>query len=381
VSQNLSRWQAAVLGLVVLTSVALGGAGLVAVAARQGVWADTFEVAAQFPEAHDVAPGTPVRVRGVEAGQVVAVEYPETDGPAAAVTVRMRLDAKYRGRVFADGKAQVQSTGMLGSKVVALTPGTPAAGPLPEGGSLAAAKALDMAAAAEKVAAVADEAEKLLKDIRTGDGTLGKLVKDDALYTDLKGLAGEARGVAKKADAAVGKVEAEMAGVRGFVSDGRETLRSVKQGTDALQRLPVVRNYVEDAAALMTRPDCRRDAAAYNAADLFEPGTAILTEPGKGHLNFVTEWLKGVRNDKAEVVVAALCDPADKGQTPASAAELTKKQAEAVAEYLKASGAHKMGWWTRRKITPLGLGTGPSPVVEKDPLPPSYVQVLLFTPQ
>jgi len=179
VSQNLTRWQAVVLGLVVLSSAALGGAGLVAVAARQGVWADTFEVAAGFPEAHDIAPGTPVRVRGVEAGQVSAVEYPESDGPNAAVTVRLKLDAKYRGRLFADGTATIQSTGMLGSKVVAVSPGTPGAGPLPDGGALKPGKSLDMAAAAEKVSAVADEAEKLLRDIRTGNGTFGKLVQDD----------------------------------------------------------------------------------------------------------------------------------------------------------------------------------------------------------
>jgi hypothetical protein len=381
VSQNLSRWQAVVLGVVVLSSVALGGAGLVAVATRQGVWAESFEVTVGLPEAHDIAPGMPVRVRGVEAGQVSAVDYPDSDGPNAAVTVRLKLDAKYRGRLFADGTAAVQSTGMLGSKVIAVTPGTPAAGPLSDGGTLKPGKTLDMAAAAEKMAAVADEAEKLLRDIRTGNGTFGKLVQDDELYRDLKGLTADARGVAKKADAAVGKVESEMAGVRGFVSDGRETLRSVKQGTDALQRLPIVRSYVEDAAALMARPNCRRDAASYNTADLFEPGTAILTETGRTHLSFVVEWLKGVRDDHAEVVVAALCDPNDHNQTPASAVELTKKQSAAVVDYLKSAGAHKMGWWSRRKLTPLGLGNGPSPVVEKEPLPPSYVQVLLFTPQ
>jgi hypothetical protein len=32
-------------------------------------------------------------------------------------------------------------------------------------------------------------------------------------------------------------------------------------------------------------------------------------------------------------------------------------------------------------MTPLGMGTNPSPVVEKEPLPASSVQVLLFTPQ
>jgi phospholipid/cholesterol/gamma-HCH transport system substrate-binding protein len=381
VSQNMTRWQAAILGIVVLASVAVGGVGLVAVAARQGVWAETFEVSVGFPDANDIKPGTPVRIRGVEAGQVVGVEYPDRDGPDATVTVRLRLDAKFRGRLFADGSAQVQANGMLGSKVVAVNPGSPAAGPLPAGGSLRASKSLDMAATAEKLAAVADEAEKLLKDIRSGNGTLGKLVQDDSLYDDLKGLAGEARGIAKRAEAAVGKVEEEMAGVRGFVADGRETLRSVKQGTDAMQRLPLVRSYVEDATALLVRPTCRREARAYNTADLFEPGTAIISASGRYHLSKVAEWLKGVPHDKAEVVVAALCDPNDRSQTTASAGELTRKQAEAVVEFLKDSGAHKMGWWSRRKMTAIGLGTGPSPVVERDPLPPSYLQVLLFTPQ
>src|SRR5207248_9033737 len=95
VSHSLSRWQAAVLGLVVVAALGLGGYGVARIADKQGIWADTVEVTAGFPEAHDVTPGTPVRVRGVDAGQVVSVEYPDHDGPNAEVTVRMRIQAKY----------------------------------------------------------------------------------------------------------------------------------------------------------------------------------------------------------------------------------------------------------------------------------------------
>ena len=42
---------------------------------------------------------------------------------------------------------------------------------------------------------------------------------------------------------------------------------------------------------------------------------------------------------------------------------------------------HKLGWVTRRKMTALGLGTAKPPVPEKEPLPPSCLQVLVFTPQ
>ena len=65
----------------------------------------------------------------------------------------------------------------------------------------------------------------------------------------------------------------------------------------------------------------------------------------------------------------------------AAAVELTRKQAEAVVEFLKSQKALKVGWFSTRKTTPLGLGPGPSPVVPATPLPPNSVQVLFFTPQ
>lgn len=73
-SHSLSRSQSVALGFVVLLALALGGYGVARIADKQGFWAETTELTAGFAEAHDVTPGTPVRVRGVEAGQVLAVE-------------------------------------------------------------------------------------------------------------------------------------------------------------------------------------------------------------------------------------------------------------------------------------------------------------------
>jgi hypothetical protein len=365
VSHTLSRWQAVVLGLVVLAATAAGGAGLVAVAAKQGLWADTFDLAVGLPEAHDVTPGTPVRVRGVDAGQVVAVEYPATDGPDAAVTVRLRLDAKFRGRLFADATAQVQPTGLLGGKVVNVRPGTPAAGPA--GDTLRALPAADVTAAADKLAAVADEADQLLKGVRAGRGTLGKLVTDESLYD-------EVRGVVRRADS-------ELAGVGPLVTDGRAAVQSVQRTTEAFERSRLGRQFVDNPTAALVRPDCRRDERAWLADALFEPGTAILTDNGRFHLGPAVEWLKAA-DPRAEAAVAAAVDPNDPKCPPGAAGEITRKRAEAVAEYLKGQKAHKIGWFSRRTITPIGLGYGPHPAVAPEhPLPPAYVQVLLFTPQ
>lgn len=346
-TDKLSRWQAFVLGLVVLAGLALGGVGLVAVAAKQGHWRETFAVSVGLPEAHDIAPGTPVRVRGVEAGQVVAIDYPDGDGP---IVVRMQLDAKFRSKLFADAKAQVQPTGLLGSKVVNVLPGTSAAGPF-LGESLTAVPTPD-------IASLAAEGELALKDIR--------------------GMVGDVRGALKKVDCIVAT---EAVGVRGLVQDGRETIQSVKQNSDAISRLPIVRNYVENATTMLVRPDCRREAMTYDAADLFEPGTAILTEEGRTHLRAVALWVKGQTNANADAVIAVGCDSADSALTNSQAEHLTRKQAEVALEFLKANGAHKMGWWSRRKMTSIGLGKNGSPIVGAETPPANHLQAFVFTPQ
>lgn len=386
-SHKLSRWQSVVLGLAVVGAIALGGYGVARIASKQGLWANTFEVTVGFPEAHDVTPGTPVRIRGVEAGQVLAVEYPADDSSGSEITVRLALNAKFADRLYADATAQVQGSGVFGGKVVAINPGTPSRGKLANGRlrglksfniDEAVGEAKEMAGEVKKLAS---EAKGLVSDIRESNGTLMKLVKDDELYRDLRELSGDARVVLKRANGAVGGVESEMANLKGFVSDGRETLRSVRQGTDALSKLPLVRGYVEDAVALLVRPAHAREKMAYRAEDLFRPGTAILSDAGKAHLAAVVKWLAAVKNKDADVVVVSFRDQADTSQTAASAQELTKKQSEVVVEFLRAAGVHKLGWFSRRTMTPLGMGFNPTPVVEAEKSTASRVEVLLFVPQ
>lgn len=399
-SQSLSRLQAAALGLVVVAAVALGGYGVVRIADKQGVWADTVEVAAGFPDAHDITPGTPVRLRGVDAGQVVAVEYPDHDGPGAEVTVRMRLQAKYASRLYADAAAQVHGTGMLGSKVIAIQPGDPNKGPLPDGRlrgvkpfqlEEAIAEVRDLAKEAKGTAAEVKQlaaetrttvaaAKGLITGVQESNGTLAKLVRDDDLYEDARGALADLRKLTARADKTVGAMEGEIGNLKGLVADGRDTLKSVKQGTDALSKMPIVRSYVEDSVALLVRPTMNRQQALYQSKDLFEPGTATLTAEGKRHLSGVANGLNENKASGSEVVVVAYHDPRDKAVAPAVAQELTKKQAEVVAEFLKAAGVHKLGTFSRRKVTPLGMGTNLSPD-EPNPTAPSNVQILTFTPR
>jgi hypothetical protein len=400
VSQSLARWQAVVLGLVIIAALGLGGYGLARIADKQGLWADSVELTAGFPEA-DITPGTPVRIRGVDAGQVVAVEYPDHDGPGAEVTVRMRLQAKYAGRIYADASAQIHGNGLLGSKVISIQPGDPKSGEL-AGGRVRGVKPFDLNEAVAEVRDLAKEAKStaaevkslakdtretvasakgLIDEVKESNGSLAKFVRDDDLYEDARGTFSDMRKLIARTDKAVGTFEGEVVNLRGFVADGRDTLKSVKQNSDAVSRMPIVRSYVEDATAILVRPTMKRERWPFGTNHLFETGTATLHYDGQVHMNNLSNILNGNKTAGTEVVVVAFFDPDDKSQTPASALELTKKQAEAIVNHLKNCNVHKMGVFARRKITPLGMGTAASPVVETDKLPPTHVEVILFSPK
>lgn len=372
----LSRRQAVLLGLVLLLGFGLLGFGLVTVGGKQGLFTERTEVTVRFREAHDITPGTAVRVRGIDAGTVTAVEYPDADGPDAAVVVRMKIDRKYADRLYGDATAQAFAPTPLGSKVIAIAPGTPAAGPLADG-ELTAKETPDLGSVVAKLDATADDAQALLHDVRAGKGSLGKLTTDDTLYTELTGAVKDSRTFLKRADGAVQTVEEKAADVDKLTADARGAIKSVKQGTDAVQSLPILRSYVVDPDRLLNRPDCHHLVYQYGGPDVFETDSAILTDDGRGHLVRLADALRKM-NGKAEVVVAATGDP--KAEETTAGRELTRVRAEVALNFLKSHKGMKTSWFSSRKATAVGLGNAPSPLGE-GPRSADYLQVVVFTPQ
>lgn len=392
-TRSLSIRQTAVLGLVVLLCLATGVWGLFRVSAKSGLWSDARELTIVAADAQNVEPGTPVRVRGIEYGRVTAVEAAGDD-----VHIKVQLDPKACELLHADASAVVQTKAMLGVSVVDVKAGTAKAGSL-EANTIPMQPTPDLAEVTAKLSAVAGRVDAILKEVQEGDGTLPKLLRDDAVYKDLKtasadtqklvknldetttALRGDAQKTLKGVDESVQAVRGELEGMKTFVRSGQEAVTAIKQDAEAIKSMPIVRSYVEDPVAALVRPECEKDRVIYVPELLFQTGTSILTEEGKARLNECAAWLNGQRQKNSEVVVAGFADAKSPDLTGPAARALTKKQAEAIAEYFKERGVHKMGYVTRRKVTPVGHGFDPSPVVEKDPLPASRIEVILFWPR
>lgn len=347
-TRSLGRWQALLLGLIMLSGLALGVGGLFAVGNRSWFGAQPLEVLVTFDSIRGVEVGTRVRIQGVDAGEVAAVDLP--GAPGGPVTLRLRLRGDHRHLVCAGSTVQIVSEGLIGAKVLevrgdGIRPGTPAAEAVADGATLRSRPPAELAD-------LLGEVNTTLQSLRNGEGTVAKLVNDRRAYEALVAL----------------------------LERSQDTMSAFQQDAEAFKRLPVVRGYVEDPVALLVRPRCERYRQWFSADDLFEPGRAVLTSQGQQRLDELGPWLAGLKQKGSDVVVVSYADP--KSANAQIARTLTAQQAEAVVDYLKKQHAvQKLGWFRSRAVKALGLGTGAPPAPEAEALSPGRVEVLVFVPQ
>ncbi|GIW82769.1 MAG: hypothetical protein KatS3mg105_4576 [Gemmatales bacterium] len=349
-TRSLTRLQALLLGIAVVLGLGLLAVGLFAVGNQQWLWGRSFHLLVGFDTIHGVEVGTRVRVLGRYAGEVTAIALPSRPGEQVVLT--LKIDEKLRPLVRSDASARIVAEGMVGGKVIEIDPGTSDAEVVADGQLIASRKSNDVTDVLLGVHSTVAEANRTLREIRDGKGTIGKLLRDPQAYDEL---------------------------VR-FFRDGQRTIQSLKQNSDAIKRMPLVRSYVRDVYEELIRPDCSRNRWWFREEDLFERGHAVLTAGGRARLDAIAPKINGLKHKGSEVVIASFADPHSDADFSRN---LTQKQSETVAEYLKSKHeVHKMGWfsWPRRVVA-LGMGNQPTPVQESEPLPARRVEVVVFVPQ
>jgi phospholipid/cholesterol/gamma-HCH transport system substrate-binding protein len=340
-SRTLNRVQAFVLGASVLAILAVGGYTVFAVGDHSWLWGKPLTLRASFRQIHGVEKGTRVRILGKEAGEVAAVELPRE--PSGQLTLILHMDRRLQTLIRQDASAAIVLEGMLGAKVIEVNPGSDSALPVEDQASIATSQSPDLSD-------LLNQMNSALAGLGKREGSLGKLIRDDAAYDELLK----------------------------FLRHGQGTLVSLKQNSDAIKSLPIVRSYVHDPRSILIRPDLEHRKVWFGEADLFQPGTALLTSSGAKRLDDLVPWLDGLKLKGSEIVVAAFAHPAidmDLAQT------LTQKQSETIVDYLKGHHAvQKMGLFSRRPVTALGCGSWSPAIPDNETLPLPRVEILVFFP-
>ena len=294
---NIGPWRAAANAGFALAVLALAGFGLYQVAGRHWRVQPTFRVRAEFATIGGLEAGHRVRLQGIDAGVVERVVAPAE--PGRPVELVLRIDERLRPLVRADAVARIVSEGLVGAKVVELTPGRPDAAPVAEMGRIASERPIEMADVLEEGLRLAGRLETLARSaeqgltevnaiagsIRRGEGSLGKLVRDETLYRELMAVSRRASEPWRRWR--------------------RTSTRSSRPGR--FSRYFDRRAYL-DRERVLFQPGSQRDSRSLRADEVFEPGRSVLTPIGRARLDEVARWCKQVSRPGSQVVIAAFTD-------------------------------------------------------------------------
>lgn len=288
----------AIVGAFVLGGLLLFAVGLFLIGNRRMLFAESFEVYAEFAEIAALDNGAKVRVAGMDAGEVENIRVPP--GPGAPFRVRMRVREDLHPLIRLDSVASIQNDGLVGNKFVQIDTGTEASPPVPDKGTIKSQEPFDIADLMQKMSDTIDTVNTMIVDVKTelegalaavsgvakdaqalmdvvgqdvrmilastqkittdltmmvdgvrkGRGTLGKLVNDDTLYASVRNIMGDAekavanvREASQEAKGAIADFRGDGGPVKGVtgnlqqaLSSARDAMSDLSETTEALKR-------------------------------------------------------------------------------------------------------------------------------------------------
>jgi phospholipid/cholesterol/gamma-HCH transport system substrate-binding protein len=248
-----------------------------------------YRLKTYLPEVSGLSTGAPVRLDGVEIGNVEKIRLvPRQAGKPPDrmhnIEVGIRIDSKYQGDVLTDSTATLVTEGLLGNRYVNVQRGYTGV-PLKEGQAIPGAEEKAIKEVVERSAdvlanlkALSEEIQEIIGDVQAGKGTIGKLITDDQAYNHLNSIL--ARG-----DQIVGNVQSGQ-GTLGKLFMTDELYSKVDKGVDNVNTiLADVRSQKGTIGKLLYDPSLYDQAKA-----ALENGNTIMGDirAGKGTLGKLT---------------------------------------------------------------------------------------------
>ncbi|MFA9213915.1 MAG: MlaD family protein [Candidatus Methylacidiphilales bacterium] len=176
------------LGIFVTIGVALFLAGIYYIGETKKLFSTTFKISAMFKDVNGLQVGNNVRFAGINVGTIEAIEI-LTD---TTVKVDMVLDVKTQQFIKKDAKAIIGSDGLMGNKIMNVSPGTAAYTMVQNYDIIGTTipislddMLLKLKSTTDNAALITNDLAAIVGNIRSGKGTIGKLFMDTVFAENL----------------------------------------------------------------------------------------------------------------------------------------------------------------------------------------------------
>jgi phospholipid/cholesterol/gamma-HCH transport system substrate-binding protein len=279
--------RAARLGAFIIATLAILVAGIFIIGDRQYLFSSTYRLKTQFSTVVGLDEGAEVRVGGVHSGSVRRIELPKN--PTDKITVLMDLQRSTHDIVKQDSVAAIQTEGLLGNEYVSITFGSAQGLNVKDGDTIASEPPLVIADLIKKTDAILDSSKEAINNttvatanlksitakIDDGQGTIGTLINDKKMYTELDQTTVGMRDTVVHAQAGIADFQENMEALKqNFLLRGYFKKRGYEDSTDlakdvitSLPAAPPLKTFTYDPKGLFDQIDTAKLKNAQSLAD------------------------------------------------------------------------------------------------------------------
>ena len=161
---------------------------------KQQIFRSTFRVSGIFKDVAGLQAGSNVRFSGINVGTVDAI----TIVSDSSVRVEILIDENTRKFIKKDAIASIGSEGLIGNKILIISPGTGGKKEIEENDKIATSPPINMDEVFSSLKTTLDNASNITNDlsiitnnIQTGKGLIGRMLMDQSLVSNIDSSMGE----------------------------------------------------------------------------------------------------------------------------------------------------------------------------------------------
>jgi phospholipid/cholesterol/gamma-HCH transport system substrate-binding protein len=188
-------WDQLKVGVLVLVALLILGVAIVKLGQAGNLFGKRYRLVAFISNASGLRLGGPVTVAGQLSGSIKDIKFLPPDADTTRnLKLIIEVDRDVTEQVRRDSRGKIRTQGVLGDKVFDISPGTPRYRVLREGDTLGVDPSTDFETVVQQasnaigaVVGLTEDLKKVTGGVTRGEGTLGQLVTNRALYDQLNG--------------------------------------------------------------------------------------------------------------------------------------------------------------------------------------------------
>ncbi|MBZ5647836.1 MAG: MlaD family protein [Acidobacteriia bacterium] len=210
-SQQQVRWSQLRVGITVIVSTLILAVLIFLMTGEVGLFTSKIRVRAYFENAEGLRVGAPVRLEGVDIGNVTAMRV--VNRPLTPVEVTMKISTRYKSELHKDSQAVLTTAGVLGETFVDISSKSAHGPPAVNNDELPTQTRpdiQDMVRASQgtlqNIDVLIKRLDRIVSTIESGQGSVGKLINDPDLYNRLNETLGEMQKIANQISGGKGSI-------------------------------------------------------------------------------------------------------------------------------------------------------------------------------